>query len=181
MCRKDISIFFDEKKFGEDKWSAFWEEKLCSDPFSQAGASQSRRCSPRAREAKRPQIKHFWGGSRDEKNGHFFGRIHAMTPQQGIHGFQRVVMMQYHTTKDQDGFDVYDPQQVWAYEGCVLPGGSVIVGRWWDARADPTSGDVNSGPFLWWNVDRSAANVPIEATEALDFLDSLPDPILGIH
>ena len=32
---------------------------------------------------------------------------------------------------------------LWAYEGVVLPGGKVIVGRWWAANDDPA---VSSPP-----------------------------------
>jgi hypothetical protein len=102
-----------------------------------------------------------------------------MQPQQGIHGFQRIVMMKYYTKIDSNGFEAYDPDQVWGYEGCVLPGGSMIVGRWWDARNDGTLMSTASGPFIWWNVDRSTATPPIKETEAFEFLDSFEDPLLG--
>lgn len=48
---------------------------------------------------------------------------------------------------------------LWAYEGVVLPGGEVVVGRWWhprevDADADADDGAIEySGPFMFWCVD----------------------------
>ena len=74
-------------------------------------------------------------------------------------------MMQFYTTNGE-----YDPTEAWGYEGCVLPGGNIIVGRWWDANENVDSVDVYSGPFMFWNVDRSTAEPPIEEDEALNFL-----------
>jgi hypothetical protein len=75
-------------------------------------------------------------------------------------------------TKKQGNRHVYDPEQIWAYEGCILPGGRIIVGRWWD----PTVGVpcVQSGPFIWWNVDRSTALPPITEDEAHRFFEHGP-------
>ena len=42
----------------------------------------------------------------------------------------------------------------WAYEGAVLPGGMIMLGRWWS----PTDQDAKRrsvGPFIFWNVDRT--------------------------
>jgi hypothetical protein len=175
---QDISLYFNEEIFGEDKWPAEWEEILCSDPFTRNNASPGRRSSPRKEVNNKPPIKQFWGTCRG-RDGHFFGRLHAMQPQQGIHGFQRIVMMKFYTKIDSNGFEGYDPDQVWGYEGCVLPGGSIVVGRWWDARNDGTLVSTASGPFIWWNVDRSTATPPIKDTDAFDFLDSVPDLSLG--
>jgi len=114
-------------------------------------ASQSPRrqaASPRKanKEVKKPRVKQFWGTCRG-KSGHFFGRIHAMTPQQGIHGFQRLTMIKFYTKLDENGQEEYDPRQVWAFEGCVLPGGRIVIGRWWDSLSDPNTFTTQSGPF----------------------------------
>lgn len=63
-------------------------------------------------------------------------------------------MMKYYV---EDGHDTTDPaaalpDSIWAYEGVVLPGGKIILGRWWH----PLHGDdeeMYSGPFILWNVD----------------------------
>lgn len=179
---QDISMFFDEAKFSDDEWPTAWEQILCSDVFkdvnrqsTHGGRTRGRNIKP----VKKPEMKQFWGSCRGSKKGHFFGRIHAMTTQQDIHGFQRLVLMQYFT-KQVDGFEVYDPRQVWAYEGCVLPGGRIILGRWWDAKADPTDVNCISGPFIWWNVEESSAAEPINSDQAWDFLDSFQEPSMGV-
>jgi hypothetical protein len=127
----------------------------------------------------KPEIKQFWGSSRGAKKSHFFGRIHSMTTQQDFHGFQRMVLMKYYTQKV-NGVDVYDPNQIYAYEGCIFPGGRLIVGRWWDARNDPTNITCASGPFIWWNIEGSAVIQPFKPEEAWEFLDSFHEPSLGL-
>lgn len=59
-----------------------------------------------------------------------------------------MTMMKY--WKDEHG--VMDFNSLWAYEGVVLPGGMVMLGRWWHPSDD---GDEYSGPFIFWNVDAS--------------------------
>ena len=39
----------------------------------------------------------------------------------------------------------------WAYEGVVLPGGMIMLGRWW-SPLDETKRCM--GPFVFWNVDK---------------------------
>lgn len=39
----------------------------------------------------------------------------------------------------------------WAYEGVVLPGGKIILGRWWSPM-DDRSQCFSTGPFIFWNV-----------------------------
>lgn len=176
-----MTFFFDEDEPSEFRWPEKWEQIMNSDPFSKVSARQTKRSSPRGKvkDVNKPPVKQFWGTCRG-KAGHFFGRIHAMTPQQGIHGFQRLTMMKFYTKRDENGEEEYDPAQVWAFEGCVLPGGRIVVGRWWDSLSDPNELSTQCGPFLWWNVDRSAATVPIRKAEALDFIDGVSDPDLGL-
>ncbi|KAF8867301.1 hypothetical protein BDZ45DRAFT_577391, partial [Acephala macrosclerotiorum] len=184
---QDMAFFFDDEEHSNCKWPKRWEDILRSDPFKGLNTTHasSRRSSPRGSrtrnesESQRPEIKQFWGSTRGAKQGHFFGRLHALVPQAGIHGYQRLTMMQFYT-KVENGQHVYDPNQVWAYEGCVLPGGRIIVGRWWDAVADLDNPNINSGPFIWWNVDRSGATKPIEKTEAFEFLDSFQGSEIGV-
>jgi len=58
-------------------------------------------------------------------------------------------------------------EKSWAYEGVVLPGGKIMVGRWWAAlenRVDPADLEpgedvswyerLTTGPFMFWCVDR---------------------------
>jgi len=63
-------------------------------------------------------------------------------------------------------YSTMDQDALWAYEGIVIPGGEIIVGRWWSAdEEDPGvgiggmpvpadgGGDCYSGPFMFWCVD----------------------------
>jgi len=127
-------------------------------------------------------FKSFFGTSKDTKPGHLYGRTHALPPQHGIPGFQRISFVKF-CYEVQADFQQYDPSQIWGYEGCVLPGGRVIVGRWMDltgqdgdAIQDPV--DEFSGPFIYWNIDESSAEPPISSQEAMNFLEILND--LGI-
>jgi len=64
---------------------------------------------------------------RDGDNGFCSsGWLNALPPQQGIPGWQRFVMMRYHL----DEFGQADLGDLWAYEGIVLPGDQIILGRW---------------------------------------------------
>jgi hypothetical protein len=125
-------------------------------------------------EKRKYRLKSFYGTSRGLRPAHFYGRIHALPPQGGIPGFQRISFIKlFH----QDG--EFDPDSMWAYEGCVLPGNRIIVGRWWwITDAEIQNDEIFSGPFIFWNVNDSDANPPIEEKESIDFLMSLKD--LGI-
>lgn len=81
--------------------------------------------------------------------------MQELPPQQGIPGWQRFTMMKYRI--DENGF--FDEEHLWAYEGCVLPGGQMILGRWWCAQADPADDRyAYSGPFIFWNISDDDAN-----------------------
>lgn len=113
-------------------------------------------------------MKYFYGSLQDSRKAHIYGAIHGIPTQHGIPGFQRVTMMKCFL----DYYGNYDPGEVWAYEGCVLPGATIIVGRWWDPRAEAGS-DVFSGPFIFWNVESSWVEKPVDGEDALNFLKSL--------
>ena len=59
-------------------------------------------------------------------------------------------MMKYWT----DNSGGMDLDSLWAYEGVVLPGGMIMVGRWWHPWVEDNE-DEYSGPFILWNVDVS--------------------------
>lgn len=185
LLAQDITFFSDEKKFASKHWPAGWNTVLDSDPYSELDnpspsqsykKSKSRSKSKSTTEpsqAKRPQVKEFWGTSRGHKTGHMFGRIHSVSNQGGFHGWQRVTMLKCFAKKDGN----YDPDQLWVYEGVVLPGGRMILGRWSDMHGNPEYPDsIDSGPFIFWNVDRSTANPAIEEDEAWAFGRGVSDP-----
>ena len=39
----------------------------------------------------------------------------------------------------------------WCYEGIVLPGGKIILGRWWHPFGEET-GYHDMGPFIFWSI-----------------------------
>lgn len=55
----------------------------------------------------------------------------------------------------QDEVGHVDIDALWAYEGVVLPGDQIIVGRWWSPEGLDADSRANmySGPFILWNVD----------------------------
>ncbi|EMD00714.1 hypothetical protein BAUCODRAFT_61254, partial [Baudoinia panamericana UAMH 10762] len=77
------------------------------------------------------------------------GWLNALPPQQGIPGWQRMTMMKYFEDPDTG---TIDEDAMWAYEGVVLPGGQIIIGRWW-SPGDGRGEHMYSGPFILWCVD----------------------------
>lgn len=119
-----------------------------------------------------PEIKDFFGLGYDGVKYHFNGRIHAMPAQQGIPGFQRVTMMKY--LPDEHGNYGLGHTSGWAYEGCVLPGNEIMLGRWWRVEPDPALQEpAYSGPFIFWRVEGSAEDKVKDATDAVKFLESI--------
>ena len=51
--------------------------------------------------------------------------------------------------------DVDLDNSCWAYEGVVLPGGKIILGRWWSLLQDEEDFTC-MGPFIFWEVDGDA-------------------------
>jgi hypothetical protein len=84
------------------------------------------------------------------------GYFNPLPPQHGVPGWHRMTMMKY--WRDEHGN--MDPDSLWAYEGVVLPGGLVMLGRWWHPSGEEAE---YSGPFIFWNVD---ASKPTDGEEA---------------
>ncbi len=129
---------------------------------------------------------HFTGTGVDADPYSCSGIIHALPPQSGIPGWQRITMMKVFGSEIQSApssqpastslpdnpFDnnsnnntgpsaaltgandvpVVVDESCWAYEGVVLPGGMIMVGRWW-SPADDTVDRLGTGPFIFWNVE----------------------------
>lgn len=123
------------------------------------------------------------------------GYLNPLPRQNGIGGWQRFTMAKYFSPEpafedEQAGLsihrqferlkeilandqefatllhDVGPSEDLWAYEGVVLPGGKMILGRWWaPEERDPAAGIglgtapddsapiLYSGPFIYWCVD----------------------------
>lgn len=109
-------------------------------------------------------------GEGDDDPDHFYasGWLNPLPPQPAncdIPGWHRITFMK-HFFDDDDQLG----EELWAYEGVVLPGGQIILGRWWWVT-EPPKEDVSSiskpnyilyvtdnakaysGPFIFWNVD----------------------------
>lgn len=56
----------------------------------------------------------------------------------------------YPTASVPSNVDVND--ECWAYEGVVLPGGKIMLGRWWSPTQDADE-LLCMGPFIFWEVD----------------------------
>lgn len=56
--------------------------------------------------------------------------------------------------KNANPFEYMDTKALWAYEGVVLPGGEIVVGRWWSPQdEDDEDEELYSGPFIFWCTD----------------------------
>lgn len=94
------------------------------------------------------------------------GILHDLPEQSGIPGFQRISFMQYaisapkHEGDDDDHVmgswrskvlhDQVD-ETCYCYQGVVLPGGQIILGRWWSPFND--ADQLCTGPFMLWAVE----------------------------
>jgi hypothetical protein len=67
------------------------------------------------------------------------GWLNSLPPQQGIPGWQRITFMKHFNEDLNDPMD----DNLWAYEGVVLPGGRIILGRWWFA-SEPITSNVST-------------------------------------
>ncbi|KAH3918232.1 hypothetical protein HBI56_143460 [Parastagonospora nodorum] len=77
------------------------------------------------------------------------GWLNPLPPQHGIPGWQRITFMKHFM----DDFDQVEQDNLWAYEGVVLPGGRIILGRWWYASENVDFNNDYNGPFILWAVD----------------------------
>lgn len=140
----------------------------------------------------RPELDFFqFSGTGIDADPYFCsGIIHALPPQRGIPGFQRITMMKIFPpdmpsapfSQPASASPTSDPifssnsnssnaintssggliaastvpasidESCWAYEGVVLPGGMIILGRWW-SPADESLDRLGTGPFIFWKVE----------------------------
>ncbi|KAK4697460.1 hypothetical protein P7C71_g612, partial [Lecanoromycetidae sp. Uapishka_2] len=120
----------------------------------------------------------FGGSGADALRFHCNGILHPLPPQHEIPGWQRITMMKYFddvspnsspagagsdNSSASKGFQLDDDVSLndgcWAYEGVVLPGGMIILGRWWSPM-DQTRKRCCMGPFIFWNVAPPAGETP---------------------
>ncbi|KAH7414389.1 hypothetical protein DE146DRAFT_763127 [Phaeosphaeria sp. MPI-PUGE-AT-0046c] len=77
------------------------------------------------------------------------GWLNPLPDQHGVPGWQRITFMKHFV----DDFDQMEQDNLWAYEGVVLPGGRIILGRWWYASDEVDMNQDYNGPFILWAVD----------------------------
>ncbi|KAB2575052.1 hypothetical protein DBV05_g6374 [Lasiodiplodia theobromae] len=91
----------------------------------------------------------------DDEDFNAVGWLNELPNQQGISGWKRMTMMKYF----EDGNGGWDTNALWAYEGVVLPGGQIMLGRWWSPEAPVPNREVYTGPFIFWNTDAACDRV----------------------
>lgn len=124
----------------------------------------------------------FIGTGQDIEPYNCSGILHPIPPQREIPGWQRISMMKYNDRlpalspqsaptsvsssdggdklftptnerfrlDDEEEFEIRDG--CWAYEGVVLPGGAIMMGRWWSPLGGEEGEGGSTGPFIFWNV-----------------------------
>ncbi|KAL5400663.1 hypothetical protein PMIN03_012185 [Paraphaeosphaeria minitans] len=114
---------------------------------SQARAQHSQESAPVSYDSFR-----FEGDGDDfEEHYNVSGWLNPLPPQAGIPGWQRFTMMKHF----EDDLKHVRDGNLCAYEGLVLPGGKIIVGRWWYASEHERTeyGNEFGGPFIFWAVE----------------------------
>ncbi|KAI4707779.1 hypothetical protein J4E89_007407 [Alternaria sp. Ai002NY15] len=132
-------------------WPPVFEDRLRSlgkDAGKQQGIkTQGRNTAPKTTTGGSIQFEGKGEDLDDEYKA--LGWLNPLPPQGGVPGWQRITFMK-HFTED---YDHPNEDNLWAYEGVVLPGGRIILGRWWFA-SEPGRNDMEyNGPFILWAVD----------------------------
>ncbi|KFX91484.1 hypothetical protein O988_07727 [Pseudogymnoascus sp. VKM F-3808] len=124
-----------------------------------------------------PQVQDFFGLGRSDGDYHLHGRVYGLPPQHGIPGFQRVSMLKYLPCVD--GLYGTGRTSFWAYEGVVLPGGHIMLGRWWSPTGPMDRGRTYCGPFIFWRVSGSPEDRMRTTDDAAAFLDHVVKRTVG--
>jgi len=144
----------------EAPWPPAFEQHLRSlaPPVNRAKTrAQHRSATPEGLAGFKPVSFEFEGEGHDASEDFLAqGWLNALPTQHGIPGWQRMTMMKYFTDPQTGEID---QDALWAYEGVVLPGGQMMLGRWWSPN-DGTGENMYSGPFILWCVDG-----PVEASD----------------
>lgn len=162
---QDLTIFNDIAGHEELEYPDAYEQELKSMP-------KGPYIDPLTREKVTPEYKDFFGLVKAKTEYHLYGRMHSLPPQAGIPGWQRVTMMKEMPDPENK---IYGPgfTQLWAYEGVVVPGGQIILGRWWSPFRDDAAGNSYCGPFIFWQVSSEVEKN--NTLVALDFLNTVKE------
>ncbi|KAJ4354521.1 uncharacterized protein N0V89_006258 [Didymosphaeria variabile] len=136
-------------------WPAKFENSLHSRRYRDAAAKKMA-----ARQGKRftsdvppDDSIRFEGRGRDiHEDFAASGWLNPLPDQCGIPGWQRITFMKH----DEKDINYIVGNDLWACEGVVLPGGKIMMGRWWYVDNNILSGEEYSGPFIFWAVEPPA-------------------------
>ncbi|KAK0966809.1 hypothetical protein LTS01_017602 [Friedmanniomyces endolithicus] len=150
-CFQDLKLELvsEDQRFSPATFEA--HVKALAAPVSRAKTrAQQRSATPEGLSAFKNQSFQFTGEGHDVAEDFCAqGWLNALPAQHGVPGWQRMTMMKYYEDLVTGGVD-YD--SLWAYEGVVLPGGQIMLGRWW-SPSDGVGSEQYSGPFILWCVD----------------------------
>ncbi|OAL50663.1 hypothetical protein IQ07DRAFT_643897 [Pyrenochaeta sp. DS3sAY3a] len=138
------------------EWPTEWDKELIScvdtlDPWSVYDPHR-RYVSPTPNQILNVESKsvRFVGKGLDDEDRFFTrGWLTPLSRQSYIPGWQRMTMMR-HTNTDLAA-SVHEENH--AYEGVVLPGGRMIIGRWWSTNENEYYSRKSCGPFILWAVE----------------------------
>lgn len=114
------------------KWPAIFENRLHSLRHTVSPHINTQGRSRPKEATGDPTFKNVqFVGQGEDTNDDFnaIGWLNPLPPQAGIPGWQRITFMKHFM----DDLEQVDQDNLWAYEGVVLPGGRIILGRWWYA------------------------------------------------
>lgn len=149
MMVQSLTLHFDNGDAEKRKWPASFERYLQS---LRNSALPSHTTQGRTR-SKGKNTEHsfhnipFTGVGEDlEDDFYALGWLNPLPEQEGIPGWMRITFMKHFM----DDVDMVEQDNLWAYEGVVLPGGRIILGRWWFCNEDT---DLNVGCFMYREED----------------------------
>lgn len=112
------------------KWPQLFEDRLRSlDNASESRVKAQGRSKPKPTNRNGESLQFVGTGEDLEDDFNAIGWLNPLPPQWGIPGWQRITFMKHFM----ENFDEVEQDNLWAYEGVVLPGGRIILGRWWYA------------------------------------------------
>ncbi|KAF2094571.1 hypothetical protein NA57DRAFT_60599 [Rhizodiscina lignyota] len=154
------------------EWPSYFEDSLHSLAPLHEPRTRAQRRSPS------PSKKAFYfeaDGIDEDEPFRSKGWLNPLPSQYGIPGWQRMTMMKYF--EEPDGSPAMD--SLWAYEGVVIPGGKVIVGRWWSVSGLPINQNQYCGPFILWAIPRDddfdLLGYVADQTDGLPMMDGAAD------
>lgn len=125
---------------------------------------------PEGKDLEGVECLEFFGLADAEVSYHLVGRIHSLPDQEGIPGWQKVSMVKFMPDQE-DGHHGPGKTVAWAYEGVVLPGNQIMVGRWYEPSND------YCGPFIFWRTSSQEGDEKLETEneEAVNFLQTIEE------